>query len=223
MCAVPADADSAAAVDWADLDTRLLCDHREKGDGKPVLSCASAADADGATVTPDGFVHFPARAVAAAEVPIPATAFRVSGQALLGGKAPLLRLAVRAVQASTAHRGAAPRPLLAVRGAESTTFHVTTTRTRHNKKPPVPRTIDAVKHIVHMGDKCVEKLFEFDRTAAHHGLEVPAGCGSVTTVGQLREVIRTNAGTAGERRLCAEVLKVNEVCRAARQHAGQMG
>jgi hypothetical protein len=68
-----------------------------------------------------------------------------------------------------------------------------------------------VKHIVHMGDKCVEKLASFASTAREHHLNVPTDCASVTTVGQLRRVIQANSGTEAEKRLCNKALRVNEV------------
>jgi hypothetical protein len=145
MCAVPDRSDSGEAVDWANLDGRLLCDTREHQDNRPVLSCTSAASEF--TVTPDGFVLFPRSGIVEAETTVPPTSFSKSGQALLGGKMPLVRLAVRAV-----HMGAESgtmRAVEGVRGTVSTSFYVTTTRTRHNKKPPVPTTVDLVRLLRH--------------------------------------------------------------------------
>ena len=49
-----------------------------------------------------------------------------------------------------------------------------------------------VKVIEHMGDKCIEKLRNFDATAARHSLVVPEGCESIATVAQLLDAARAN-------------------------------
>jgi hypothetical protein len=139
MCALPARHydECNGALDWAALPGQIatLFDRRDAGaTGAPVLACPPGA----ATVRPDGFVLFPPAGAppAGAAMQVPPTWFTQTGEALVKGKKPQLRLAFRAVAAGG--DGAGGTAVAAVADAASAPFEVTSTRTKGNMKVEVP-------------------------------------------------------------------------------------
>jgi hypothetical protein len=102
-----------------------------------------------------------------AAVPFPEISFTASGEALLKGKRPLLRLAVRAVRLLRLAESDAEEvvEIENVRGEASNAFCVATKRTEHDAKAEVPTLEDPVR--------CYLIFICFDASSSTSSLDGP--------------------------------------------------
>jgi hypothetical protein len=155
-------------LNWEKLSSDLLVDNRPGMDNRPVLKCPS-----GGKVLPSGIVRFYPRPASRAPrvspqpptpkalssivggnadepevaVPFPNTSFSASGEALLGGKRPTMRFALRAVRLLKLPDSEEEEvvEIENIRGEVSSAFCVATKRTEHDAKAEVPTLDDPVR------------------------------------------------------------------------------
>jgi hypothetical protein len=154
-------------LDWEKLSSDMLLDNRPGMDNRPVLKCPT-----GGKVLPSGIIRFYPRPASRAPrvspqpptpkalssivggntdepevaVPFPNTSFSASGEALLGGKRPTMRYALRAVRLLKLPDSEEEEvvEIENIRGEVSSAFCVATKRTEHDAKAEVPTLDDPV-------------------------------------------------------------------------------
>lgn len=147
------------------------------------------------------------------QVILPELKITDSSEALLGGRAPPLRLVARLVQ-----RGGIP--LLDVAPVLSEPFVVATARVRSAAKAPIPHVDDSVSKLEGVGLMSQKKLA--DIAAAANAAKVPrihVPSNSVTKVGQFRELVEAAEASDDLKKELKHILRLATMWDVARGHA----